>query len=209
MAEPVKFTFNNDFDGGKKVRREEELAVFEDRIETTRVEAEAAGIEQGRAQALGEIEAQISSTLEQVAVTARTLFDERAALEQRLRAEASQLALAISSKLAPALVRSNPFGEIDVLVRDCFAVFQDEPKILIRVNDMLVEGMEARLAGLQIAAGFSGDVVVKGDQSLAIGDCRMEWPDGGAERNINEVMEKVEEAVERYLERDGDELAAG
>lgn len=209
MAEPVKFTFNKNFDGGKKLKQEEDLAEMERRIEAVSAESYAKGLEDGKAQTLEGIENHISSVLSDVERVAGELFAERAALEEKIQKDASQLAMAISSKLAPALVRHNPYGEIDALVADCFAVFKDEPRLSLRVNDTLAEEMETRLDHLRIAAGFTGEVMIIPDQTISVGDCRMEWPDGGAERNIGDVMEKVEEAVERFLKDDRDDADAG
>jgi len=209
MAEPVKFTFNKNFDGGKKLKQEEDLAEVEKRIEAASAESYSKGLEDGKAQALESIENHISSVLADVEAAAKGLLDERAKLEAQVRNDASQLAMAISSKLAPALVRHNPYGEIDALVTDCFEIFKDEPRLSLRVNDTLAEDMETRLDHLRIAAGFTGNVMIIPDQSIAVGDCRMEWPDGGAERNIGDVMEKVEEAVERFLDRGRDEAVTG
>ena len=42
-------------------------------------------------------------------------------------------------------------------------------------------------------------MVLLSDDGLGISDCRIEWADGGAERNVERIWKDVEELVSRAL----------
>jgi flagellar assembly protein FliH len=62
------------------------------------------------------------------------------------------------------------------------------------------------------AAGFDGKLVLLGDDEMALTDCRVDWPDGGTERNLDRLWRDIDDAIARTLARgtpvtDGDEGA--
>jgi flagellar assembly protein FliH len=50
------------------------------------------------------------------------------------------------------------------------------------------------------ASGFTARLIVIGDPAMGAGDCRIEWGEGGAERDTNRLLEDVSRAVEMHLE---------
>ena len=72
----------------------------------------------------------------------------------------------------------------------------------------LVEPLHERIAQLSTSAGFAGKIVLIGEPQMAIGDCRVEWPDGGAERDMAALVNDVGEAVKRYLGLQAETAAA-
>ena len=51
------------------------------------------------------------------------------------------------------------------------------------------------------AHGFEGRLVVLGEPGIAVGDCRIEWADGGVNRDNAATDAAIGEAVARYVER--------
>jgi flagellar assembly protein FliH len=71
----------------------------------------------------------------------------------------------------------------------------------VRVAEELVEPAGARLKALADERGFTGRLVLLPAPELAPDDARIEWADGGVERNRSEIERRIAEAVERYLAR--------
>ena len=97
MAEPVKYRFDQAFDGGAKSRFDEELERLRADAETIKSEAYAHGFEEGRNQALQDIEAATKETLSQIAQGAHALFSQKSQLESGIKQDMVQLAYAIAS----------------------------------------------------------------------------------------------------------------
>jgi flagellar assembly protein FliH len=49
------------------------------------------------------------------------------------------------------------------------------------------------------AHGYEGRLVVLGEPSVGIGDCRIEWADGGINRDAGLAEAAIAEAVARYI----------
>ncbi|NVJ96559.1 MAG: hypothetical protein HWE25_00305 [Alphaproteobacteria bacterium] len=202
MAEPVKYRFDQAFDGGAKSRFDEELDRLREDTEKIKADAYAHGLEDGRNQILGEIEAATLEALNQISQAAHALFSQRSQLESGLKQEMVQLAYAISSKLSPALLRQHPMAEIEALIEDCLVTASKEPRLVVRVAEGLLDAVNERLEDLKASTGFPGDIVLIGEPSLGHQDCRVEWPDGGTERKHDVVQHEIELAVQRFVMTD-------
>jgi len=63
----------------------------------------------------------------------------------------------------------------------------------------MAEAVKEKVEGLAERAAFDGKLGVVGDPSLAPGDCRVEWGDGGAERDQSRAWALIDQAVEAAL----------
>ncbi len=202
MAEPVKYTFDQAFDGGAKSRYDLEI----ERVQKQGVEAQSLarskGIEEGRKQALQDIEAQTQDTLSQIAQAAHALFSQQAQLEASLKQEMVQLAYSVAAKLAPALLERHPLDEVEALIEDCMATASSEPRLVVRVAQNIADAVSERIEDMKAATNFPGDIVLLGEQSFGMQDCRIEWPDGGTERRYADIQKEIEGAVHRFVMSD-------
>jgi flagellar assembly protein FliH len=48
-------------------------------------------------------------------------------------------------------------------------------------------------------SGFAGRLIVLAEPELAVGDCKIEWADGGVVREAAAIDAKITELVERYV----------
>lgn len=204
MADPVKYTFDQAFDGGAKSRYDVELERIRQEGEEAQLLARSQGLEEGRSQVLHEIEAQTLETLNQVSQAAHALFSQQAQLETSLKQEMVQLAYAIAAKLAPALMREHPLDEVEALIMDCMATAHKEPRLVVRVASNIADAVNDRIQDMKAGTNFPGDIVLIGEQSFGPQDCRVEWPDGGTERRYIDVQKEIESAVQRFVMSDSE-----
>lgn len=201
MPSISKFLFDTSFDGPvatapvKPVRRNFTAA----ELEAEKGKAFAAGHAAGVAEATTELASRNAAGSEAIA---RRFAETFARLEQH-RGESVQTAVAAAAammrKLLPALGRSEAAGEIEALVRDCLGRLHDEPKIVIRLHQNLVDTFRSRLEEMADQAGFSGRVVVVADPRVGDGDAKVEWADGGVERNTQLVWQEIGDIIERFV----------
>jgi flagellar assembly protein FliH len=199
MGAPAKFLFDVDFAAGS----EREATVTLAEHATTLAEAEAAAQRRGYAQAQSdaavETSRRIAGTLERIAASLAEATNALAAIEARLECEAVEVAVAVARKLAPALIDREPFAEISALASNCFRELVAAPHIVVRVNDSLYAAAREKLDDVARAHGFEGKLVVLGEPSIGVGDCRIEWADGGVNREASAAEGAIGEAVTRYI----------
>jgi flagellar assembly protein FliH len=191
MAAPAKFLFDTDFGRSHAPSVADRSAAI--------AEAEARGYRNGVAAGATEVERKLATAMGHAAVSMEAMARSLAAVERRLETEAVEVAVSVARKLAPALMRREPFAEIAALAADCFAHLVGAPHVVVRVNDALYEAARARLEEIAGDNGFSGRLVVLSDPDVEFGDCRIEWADGGLVRDTAASEAAIVEAVERYL----------
>ena len=199
MADPVKYTFDQAFDGGAKSRYDLEIERLAHEADEGRKQAYAQGLEEGRAQALREIEAATKDAILQLTRSSQALFQQQQALESGLKQEMVHLSYAIASKLSGALIRTKPTAEVQALIEDCLATVSREPRLVVRVSENISDSIAAQLDAMKSATSFAGDIILIGEPTLGDLDCRVEWPDGGSERKQDAVMHQIEDAVQRFV----------
>jgi len=113
--------------------------------------------------------------------------------------QAVETAIALLSKLFPELARRNALSEVEALITRCLAQLHDEPRVVIRIADALLDPLRDRLDQITAEAAFDGKVVLLADEAVAPGDARVEWADGGAERDSGRLWAEIEQVLERNL----------
>ena len=82
---------------------------------------------------------------------------------------------------------------------DCFSHLVATPHVVVRVNDALYDSAREKIERLAKQSGFEGRLVVLAEPDIAIGDCRIEWADGGVVRERSAIAAKIDELVGRYV----------
>jgi flagellar assembly protein FliH len=199
-AAPAKFLFNVDF-GVSEDRQAE--AITKAALEIAVAEAESRGYlsghAAGHAEATAEAQRRMAAALERIAGTLSTLAGGLQAIEQRLEAEAVEVAVAVASKLAGELIAREPFEEIAALASDCFNQLLAAPHVVVRINDALYADARERLEEIARLRGFEGRLVVLAEPEIAPGDCRIEWADGGVKRDRARTEAAINDAVAGYV----------
>jgi flagellar assembly protein FliH len=199
MGAPAKFLFDVDFAAGSE--REATIALAEHAVKLA--EAETAAHHRGYAEAQGdagvEADRRIAATLERIAASLSEANNALRAIEARLECEAVEVAVAVARKLAPALLEREPFDEISALASSCFRELIAAPHIVVRVNDLAYAAAREKLDEIARTHGFEGRLVVLGEPGIGAGDCRIEWADGGVNRDAAAANAAIGEAVTRYI----------
>jgi flagellar assembly protein FliH len=121
------------------------------------------------------------------------------AVEARLEAESVEVAVAVARKLAPELIAKEPLAKIAALASSCFHQLIAAPHVVVRLAPPVYEIARPRLDELAHLHGFQGRLAVLADPGIAIGDCRIEWADGGLSRDRAATEAAIGEAVDRYV----------
>ena len=200
MAAQAKYLFDQDFSPDAK---EAEKAIAPAELAIKLAEAESKGFADGFAAAEKEGTAvamrRMAVAFEQIADALDRLARGLGTIEGQLAPESVELAAAIARKLAPELVSREPVAEIAALATDCLKHLASAPHVVVRVNDALHEVAQARLDEIARARGFEGRLMVLAEPEIAVGDCKIEWADGGVVRNAAKTGIAIGNAIGRYL----------
>jgi flagellar assembly protein FliH len=193
-----KFLFDTDFAGAAEGKPAEPVIALAEHARRL-AEAEAAGHDRGYAEAQGESGRRLADSLERIAAAIGVANKALAAIEARLECEAVEVAVAVARKLSPALIAREPFAEISALASDCFRQLVAAPHVAVRVNDALYAVAKEKLDDIARANSFEGRLVVLAEPDIALGDCRIEWADGGISRDSATANAAIGAAVDAYV----------
>jgi flagellar assembly protein FliH len=205
MASKAKFLFDMPFDGTKpKVERNYAPKApppkfSADDIEQAKATAYAEGEAAGRSAAHGEHEHNLEQALHNIAMQLAAIAGSEQRAQIAARTEATELAVAIARKLAGRLIERQPLDQVEALVLRCMDDMREEPRLVIRAAEAVVQQLDARIDQLVAQSGFGGKVALVPDETMAPTDCRINWADGSAERRQAALEQEVDQAVERYL----------
>jgi flagellar assembly protein FliH len=157
------------------------------------------GIAQGRAAAEASLTAQIAAAVDKIGTAIAHLLADRERLHQELAAHSIRTVLIVLQRAVPELAHRHMTIEIEGLVRTCLTELYDEPRVVVRAPDALIDSLQENIDRIAAACGFTGKVALFGDPAMAATDCRVEWADGGAERSFEATWQEIESAISRSL----------
>jgi len=197
MKQTAKYMFDEDFATGSKPTIT--VVEAERRREDAEAQAHRKGFALGQAQARGEAEQRIAAALGVIGEGLVRLDQSLSGIEARLETEAVEVAVAVAAKLAPQLIAREPFAEISALANECFHQLVASPHVVIRVGNEIYDDAKDKLEEIARAKGFEGRLVVLADEAMAPGDCRIEWADGGVNRDQAATLSAIDDVVGRYV----------
>jgi flagellar assembly protein FliH len=182
------------------VHTEEEL-----RAATAEAEARgfAAGFEAGRADGLAAAAAGMEKETAEALTAlkgairriARRIEDVTAAIE----ADGVAVMAALVRHVAPGLIALEAGPAMERLAVEALRAARTSPVLDIRVRPEAVASLQAHLAGLDCADGFTGRLAVGGDPSLGRGAIRAEWAAGSLTHDPSAVEAAIMELADRAL----------
>lgn len=203
--DPQKFTFDRRFDsaspaGGHGFGSASKTKRFftPEEMEAAKTEAYERG--RGSLEAIAaQSQSMALSQLAEAAMTALNALDQMAA---EARAEALSTGLMAARRIADAALSRYPLDTLEETIAHCLAQAANEPRVVIRIGGDVADALKARIDALADSIGFAGRIIVTADPRLSRADCRLEWSDGGAERNAADVADRIEAVLARFIETD-------
>lgn len=174
-------------------------ALTEAQIEDIRREAFAEGVKKGESLALAGIEMRAVEILDHIAARIPAFYAQIADQIDVVRHQAASLAMEISNALVPALIAREPLAEIEKLFGACVEHLKAEPRIVIRVEDQLIEPLKDKIEGIAYQAGYPGRIVLLGEPEFLPAQCQIEWSDGGVNHRSPEQQGIIGKILADYV----------
>jgi flagellar assembly protein FliH len=200
MAAPAKFMFDMDFAAPDKTREKAPTAAdIAQKVANAEAKAYRDGFDAAQREAKVESDRRAALALEEIGIAIKGIAQRFAGIENRMETEAVDVAVAVARKLCSELIAAEPLAEITGLVSDCFSHLVSTPHLVVRISDSLYEDARERIEKLSKHSGFEGRLVILAEPSIATGDCKIEWADGGVVLERAAIETKINELVGRYM----------
>lgn len=184
-----KFLFERSFDEGPSAKPDPH-------IEEAFVRGREEGLEAARQESQHQIAVATAQTLDRLA----GLEAMRAELESKMTRHSVEIAVGLIRKMMPSFCKRGGLAEIESLLLEALKHVLDEPRVVFRVPDDKLDGMQARIGELSKKAAYAGEIVLVADDRLGSSDCLVEWADGGVERNIDRLWNEVDTIFTRAID---------
>ena len=207
MAEAVKYLFDRAFESTAKGGGSNSTTAarqMQEEWERKMADACCTAYEEGRAE--GEAEArkgieletrdQVGALLKCAEQLLGTVKDECGGI----RREAIQLASTTATLLAKELIARMPVANLERIFAEALEHAGDAPHIALTVNDDLVESVQKTITSIAAERGFSGKIIVLGDPERNVGDCCLQWADGGISVDFEKTKNAIAQIVNRHLD---------
>jgi flagellar assembly protein FliH len=207
MTATRKFLFETNFDK-VEVRRDTAkrrpaaqppVSLTEEELARIRADSFAEGRAKGAEETRAAADSLAAQALARIEQRLKDAVADLESAKDAIKRDAVQAAIFVMRKLVPGFARSANLAEIEALVASCLGAVLDEPRVVVRVHDSLLDILKERVSDLAERAGFGGRVVLIADENLNAADCRVEWADGGAERDTDWMWNQIEGVVQRFL----------
>jgi flagellar assembly protein FliH len=200
LTATAKYLFDLDFgEGTDAAGKPIPPSEFAARLAEAESKAYGEGYTAGENDGVAAAQRRSAAAFEQIGDALGRLAGRLAAIDARVETEAAELAVAVARKLAPELVLREPMTEIAALITECLRHLAAAPHVVVRVNEALHETASAKLEEIARGRGFDGRLVVIAEPDIAVGDCRIEWADGGLVRDQAKTDLEIGNLIERYL----------
>lgn len=166
----------------------------------------AAGYEEGYARGYEaakakseENEQSILKSLEIISANVNQVMKKEEAIHERKFKDIAQVVINLAKKVSGVAIQNNPVAEIEDALRKSFEVLFDKPKLLIVVNDSLIDEVKKRVYRLGKEVNFSGDIEITGDAKVAKGECSVSWQGGGMKLEKENMWKEIDEICKNIL----------
>lgn len=162
-----------------------------------------AGFDDGREEGIREsssaIQQQVSETLKIMMQNLSEIYSIQEKANADAARDAMTAALAVARKVLPTLGERDALGEVERMIEMTIKKVIDEPRIVVRVNEKLHDQMLEHINALIKDGRFESRLILQPDADLPIGDCKIDWGSGGAERNMDAMWREIDAIIERNL----------
>jgi len=215
MVTEKRFLFNRDFDpdllvnGGphskgranddKRSGTRAKPVFTEDDLARVRAEGFAEGCDKASRDAAQSTEKRLTEAFEAVGERLSEIIATTQATTAAAARDANAIAVAIARRMVPELYQRNAAAEVEHTVATVLSQVLEPDELTVCTDETLADSLRDRIKALAEKRGIGDRVRITADPALSAGDCRVEWPGGGAERMSVALWTEIEAIVQENL----------
>ncbi|MGH6718980.1 MAG: hypothetical protein ACREER_06640 [Alphaproteobacteria bacterium] len=196
MVQPVKYTFDTAFQATRLMRRQRTTFDLAE-LEAAKREAYEEGLRDGNQKEQASVRKHEAESLAAIGKALHAIARARTDAHTAAVRDGARLAANVARRFVANMIAHDATVEVEDLLRRCLESLHGEPRIVLRVSAGAFDILGPRIDGLAGDIGFDGRIVLVGDDQLQGSACRVEWADGGAERDDTGAWAELDAAIER------------
>lgn len=194
-----KFMFERSFDDAAArampARERRPVTLTPEQFDALKKEQHDAGFAAGQAASAEAQARHLGAAVTRIGDQIGRLLEQTEAERQQKETRVREAVLAIARKVLPDFNQRNGLQEIEAVVAGIIGEMTNEPRLVVRVNEGQFDSIDASLKEVTEKQGYAGKIVLLADAEIHPDDCRVEWADGGVERNFEALWKNIGDAV--------------
>jgi flagellar assembly protein FliH len=206
MSSATKFSFDTSFDMiepvASQIHEQEPTAPEPTYSAAQLAAARTEGFDEGHRAGLAESNASLENAatqaLNEMATQLAALGPICEAGLERCRHDAIGISHAVTRRTVQTFAQDSALQVIENVLVEILARVIDEPRVVIRVHNDLLDTLQQHMSSVTENCGFPGSVILLAEPNLDLPDCQIEWADGGAEYSSESVLTEIDALIDRY-----------
>lgn len=174
---------------------EEEVAEKENKARTEGYEA---GYQQAKSEQLEEQNRLLSEINNRLMMLSADMSAQTKDVDNQVVA----LSRDVIHKLVPVLAKSQAEKLVKTFLEKNFAQFKNENKLAFYFHPQALSFVQEEIARLANIHDYEGKISLHKDETMQLSDCRVEWENGGVERNSTQMLNKADKIFEANISKD-------
>ena len=192
-----KFMFERSFDASAAARAPERKPVTlkPEQYDALKQESYDQGFTAGHQKGLDEQTDRLMTLLGKVANKIDAIIESMNNIHHNNQMNVRRIAMAMTKKFIPEFASRHGLEEIEAMLTGVIGEMVHEPRLVVRVHESQFDVLNEKISAIADKKAYNGKIVVLADAEIAAGDCRVEWADGGMERNTEDMLKSFERTV--------------
>lgn len=193
-----KFLFDRSFDDAtpsSKIEHKQPAKPIHYTAEQLEAEKRTAyenGFNAGQSKAEENQQAQLNALMAKIDKQLSSLIASSGEFQQQEIKHAREVAVTIARKIMPSHLNRHGLEEIESVISQVLSERTREPRLVVRVGESCFDELSSRITQLSEQNAYAGKVIVLAEDGLGPSDCRVEWADGGIERDTAALWQTIE-----------------
>lgn len=187
----------------EKLRKEREKAekyrFSQEDIDEACQTAHAIGHAAGHEKAMESIDNKLVESLELIIPQIDEIVTQNLAETNKHFNAVMDIALAAAKKTVSEIYKKHGLDEVEKVIKECMEHVINEPRIVITVATDAIDVLDERIEKIKRKHGYEGLLIIHGDNEMPLGDCKIEWENGGLERSLENIWEDIDRIIDRNL----------
>ena len=196
---PRKYLFDLTFDNGqnkKTAEREKPKPTFtQEQLDLEKQASFEQGMQAGQQSMMEDQQQYMNALLTKIDQNLSHVVSQGLTQWQDLLSQIQSIALVIMRKMMPNYVEQYGLGEVESIVGKVIAEVSREPRLVFRINEQMFDTISEKINAIAAQQAYAGKIVILGDPLIDVSDCRIEWADGGIERNVQLLWQSIERVI--------------
>ena len=188
-------SFEDDVSHKAPVRERRPVTLTPEQFDVLKKESYDAGFVAGQKASAQDQAQHLNIAVGQIGAHIGRLLEQAETERQQKETLVREAVLAIARKILPDYNRRHGLQEIEAIVAGVIGEMANEPRLVVRVNEAQFDSIDASLKTVTEKQGYAGKIVLLADAEVAADDCRIEWADGGIERNLEALWKNIGQAI--------------